>query len=391
MKRSDEAARIYAALALKAAGRAVDRQSVAEICDQLGLPADQQAVTALVHLLAFEEEPPAASPDAEPLADRDAAADANTSGRPWTSVREASKPGKSRQPEPIPQPIEQSNAVAEDIARWVAVPPPPPPETEEAFYLYGFVEGETLEDRDLAGIEGRRVEAISCDGVTALGHRCPAVPYSASDAEIMIGWIEEHDAVLRQTLSTHAAVVPCKFNTMIKPGDRTAREAVRDWLEERHDELGTLFARVRDRMEYGLRVLSQSSAGYEGTAGDPPDESSGANARVPLPPGVRYLMQEQLKRRSAEQRLLAQADLRARCLAALAPLTDGIAEQRRDGAEEEDQLVLRCACLVPKDMSDRFFDILEHLRTVEHVTIQVTGPWPAYSFVGDQALGAAGQ
>lgn len=392
MKRSDEAARIYAALALRATGRPVDHQAVAGICDQLGLPHDLQAVTALVHVFAVERQErlePSAS--AQTVADRDAAAETSAPEKLGMSGLEVSGRRDAGRTDRESHSAAAASATAEGLAPWAAIPSEPPPEMEEAFYLYGIVEGEPLLAGDLAGIEGSQVEAISFDGVTGLGHPCPAVPYSAADAEIVIGWVEEHDAVLRQTLSASAAVVPCKFNTMIKSGDRTAREAVRAWLEERQDELKALFARVRGRLEYGVRVLWQPSAGQEGTTREPSVEDS-ADSGATLPPGVQYLMQEQVKRRSAEQRRLAQADIRARCLAAIAAQTDGIAEQRRDGAEEEeDLLVLRCACLVATDMSAGFFEVLDHLRTIEHVTIQVTGPWPAYSFVGDPAPGAAAQ
>ena len=389
MKPSNDAARIYAALALRAAGRPVDHRSVAEICDFLGLPDDRQGVTALLHLLAVEREERSSAPSPSETAPGGDVAAAVFSALGTTRTSDPAPPGwdEPRQSFQDTHPDSGTAAATEDWAHGMATPPDPPPEIEEAFYVYGIVKGEPPEDRDLAGIEGRRVEAISFGDTTALGHPCPAVPYSASDAEIMIGWIEEHDAVLRKALTTYAAVVPCKFNTMVKLDDRPAGVAVRDWLEELHDELGTLFARVRGRIEYGLRVLWQPASEPD-VAPELPAQDA-ANAGAPLPPGVQYLLQEQLKRHSAESHRQAQADIRARCLTAITPLTDGIVEQRRDGTEEEDRTVLRCACLVPVEMSASFFDVLERLKMSEHVAVQVTGPWPAYSFVTDRALGAA--
>lgn len=357
------AVRIYAALALRAAGRAIDGRSLGEVEALLGLPDDPEGVQALLYLVAQmgSAEKPKGAEDAASLAPR--AASSESGGQT------------------VEAPASRTGTVQADWEEPLDLPP----EIDGAWYVYGVVEGSPVEGRELVGIEGIALEEVWSQGIAAIGHPCPATPYESTSDEIVINWVKEHDAVLKQALETYATVVPCKFNTLIKGDDGPAAPAVRDWLERNYEDLCLRMAKVRGRREYGVRVLWDPEAAraqllQERMAKFRDDEDD-------APAGVRYLHQEQERRVLSEMYLEARAALRARSLSVIDPLVEGLMEEQRDASDVSDATVLRCACLVSEEQSSLFTRALERLQVSERITVQVSGPWPAYNFVTQPVAG----
>jgi hypothetical protein len=150
-----------------------------------------------------------------------------------------------------------------------------------------------------------------------------------------------HEQVVER-LMADCTVVPMRFGSTV-----AGEDALRDLLAERREELTAALARVRGRIELGVRALAQPPAAHRS--------------------GRDYLL--------ARLRASRHADALHEPLARLA--ADAVRRPPRGAGE-----LLRGAYLVDGGEVVRFRAGVEDLQDAHpELTIHCTGPWPAYSFV----------
>ncbi|MDA0165685.1 GvpL/GvpF family gas vesicle protein [Solirubrobacter ginsenosidimutans] len=199
-------------------------------------------------------------------------------------------------------------------------------------WLYAVCEDPQRPLPDVSGLGGAPLEGIPDGPLLAVATRHDHVPDStAADA------LWTHQRVV-ESIQRERAVVPVRFGTRHADPDR-----VRAALAGRRGQLLAALERVRGRVELAMRVIEPGEA-LDGRA---------------------YLA----RRRKAA----ALHD----ALTALA-----VAEVRRP--ERGGQELLRGAYLVERPALRAFTAAVETLQR-EHpeASLVCTGPWPAYSFVGD--------
>jgi hypothetical protein len=169
-----------------------------------------------------------------------------------------------------------------------------------------------------------------------------------------------HERVVER-LMTDRAVLPMRFGSTL-PDEGALRRFLAD---EQASLLGAL-ARIGDRVELAVRVVRELA---EGALVEP------AAMNGSTPSGREWLLGKLRDGRRAER---AAAVLHE-------PLTALAAEAREQPPRGPDE-VLRNAYLVERRMVPRFRAVVERLqRAHPDVAILCTGPWPAYSFVTDDA------
>jgi Gas vesicle synthesis protein GvpL/GvpF len=157
-----------------------------------------------------------------------------------------------------------------------------------------------------------------------------------------------HARVVDELTALNAAVLPARFGRGYRDLDALSRA-----VAERSDALRLALDRVRDCLEFGLRVFA------------PPADAAQASAS-----GRDYMLARLEERREAERL----ADEFHVPLATLAR-----AETRSVGATP--QLLLSAAYLVPRDGVESFHSALRELESAHpELTVACTGPWPPYSF-----------
>jgi hypothetical protein len=150
-----------------------------------------------------------------------------------------------------------------------------------------------------------------------------------------------HEQVVER-LMDECTVVPMRFGSTVADED-----ALRDLLAERREALTAALARVRGRVELGVRALGEAPAAPRS--------------------GRDYLL--------AKLQASRHADALHEPLAGLA--TDAVRRAPRDAGE-----LLRGAYLVDGGEVARFRAGVADLQDAHpEMTIHCTGPWPAYSFV----------
>ncbi|MEU0877138.1 GvpL/GvpF family gas vesicle protein [Lentzea sp. NPDC005914] len=193
--------------------------------------------------------------------------------------------------------------------------------------------------RDLALV----VAEVDLDRFTGLDFDEPA-----EDSPLAV-LAREHDAVVRAVFR-HEPVLPLRFGTVLEGTDAALR-----LLAVRHDEALARLHQVEGRREWGVRVRA---------AARKPVELDGLS-------GTAYLT---LRRRN----LTAADDTRRDAAALHEELTRAAAEStRRDLAGD---VLLDAAYLVDAGREDDFHAEIHRLSGELGLSVEITGPWPPYSF-----------
>jgi Gas vesicle synthesis protein GvpL/GvpF len=209
-----------------------------------------------------------------------------------------------------------------------------------AVYLYAITDGRAAQVPD-------GLHFLPVDGIGGVYGSAPEGELRATEANL---W--EHEAVV-EALMHDGAVLPARFGTVLESIDR-----LRDELVGRQEEFRRALDRVRGRVELGVRAVWPERA----EVGTPAD-----SGRV------------YLARKLGEQR--AAADATSSVHDPLARLA--VASTLR--VEQSPCLTVIASYLVDRDEVASFRREADRLaRTLDGVTLACTGPWPPYSFTGEE-------
>jgi hypothetical protein len=194
-----------------------------------------------------------------------------------------------------------------------------------------------------------------------------------------LAWVQrlalEHADVI-DGLKRQTTVVPLRICTVYRSED-----GVRQMLGEREESFARALDQLRDRSEWGVKVLRVADASLA-------DDESGDDADTGA--GTAYLLS---RRRERDLRVEADQRVEQAC--------DDIHERLRGVStaaainppqrSEEGEMLLNGVYLVDDDSADRFLTQVEELAEAYRslgLALVTTGPWPAYNFVPDE-IGAS--
>jgi hypothetical protein len=245
--------------------------------------------------------------------------------------------------------------------------------TDTAVYLYAVA----AEQPELTGVDGvseTPVRTVTHAGLVAVVGTVPLTEYGEQalrDNFEDLRWLEAaaraHHAVVAE-VAHRTATAPVRLATVFRDDSR-----VTELLDQRRTELEAALALVSGRSEWGVKVYADapvSSASVE-------PEADGPN------PGTTYLLRRRSQRDSREdaaRRTAAQAQEIHRELASHAAAERRHPPQDPKLSGHTGEMVLNAAYLVDDRRASAFVQAAE-VRRAPGVTIETTGPWPAYSFV----------
>lgn len=253
---------------------------------------------------------------------------------------------------------------------------------EEAWYVYGVVEA----DRDFAGesvgVGPGPLRGVAAEGLVAVTSVVDAAEFRRGGAAADLDWLgskaEAHDRVLSR-LADAGPVVPFRFGTLAR-----SEADVRRLLRRHREALGDRLEALRGRREWGVKIYCSADRLAERLTdlSDPGpvrtvEEHGGGT-------GTTYLTGKRRGRERAREaeRLAAGivCDSHERLAAAAADSAElPVREAERDGAPQ----VFNGAYLVSEGDEEEFRrrvgELAEEYGPLG-VAIDLTGPWPAYSF-----------
>lgn len=252
----------------------------------------------------------------------------------------------------------------------------------EGVWLYGITTG-SVDGAQLAGVTGvagEPVRLVTAAGLAAVAGSVGLDEYgeepmkrNLDDLDWLAATARAHDRVVAAVTSC-GPTIPLRLATLYLDDDR-----IRGLLEDRRAEFDAALRAVTDRSEWGVKGFGDPKA----LAQTPPEEHSqqGSTGR-----GTAYLLRRRAElaaKQDVERRAAALADdihsalLRYAVDGHRRPVTDPVLTGKRAW------MIFNGTYLVDNDRAEGFAALVADLDA-EHpgVTVELTGPWPPYSFAG---------
>lgn len=232
----------------------------------------------------------------------------------------------------------------------------------------------------LAGVAGDPPRLLHHHGLVAVVSHVPERDFAEEplrrhleDLDWLTTTVRAHQSVI-DALTVVTTPLPLRLGTVFRDDS-----GVRVMLEEREDGFLRTLDRLKDRVEWGVKVYAETAA----TAPAEPEET-------PAKPvsGRDYLRRRRSQVRSHED-LWQQAEAFAtglhRTLSAYSEDARLHAPQNPTLSGASGRNVLNAAYLVPRGDSEEFVEMVDRTKDeVPGMRVELTGPWAAYSFAGEE-------
>ncbi|WP_405998903.1 GvpL/GvpF family gas vesicle protein [Streptomyces sp. NBC_00829] len=233
----------------------------------------------------------------------------------------------------------------------------------------------------LMGVAGEPVHVVEESGLLAIVGSVPVRDFGEEELRERlqdVDWLETAARAHHKVISTVARegdIVPLRFATIYHDDDR-----VRSLLEERRADFASALNRVAGRTEWGIKayVDPRTPERQEPPDASPVDDGS---------PGTAYLLRRRAQRQGQET---AQREAQDRAEQIHVALQELAVESARHPPQDprlaryEGSMILNTSYLVPNALTEEFVTSVEDIRArFPDVRIELVGPWPAYSFAGD--------
>jgi hypothetical protein len=237
----------------------------------------------------------------------------------------------------------------------------------------------------LTGVAGQPIRAVPDAGLAAavstvslaefgeqpLRHRLEDLDWLAATARA-------HHQVIE---ALPAPVVPLRLATIYRDDGKVA-----DLLAERQADFAAALDQLTGRAEWGVKVFAAAHAAEPAPA-DPPDAGPGASYLRRR----RHQLSALDQARQADAAMAREVHVALRGMAAAAQLRPAQAAELT--GEDRHTMLLNATYLVDDAAAARFAAAARELGQQYRTPIEVTGPWPPYSFAvlspGEDAGGAA--
>ncbi|MFF5992719.1 GvpL/GvpF family gas vesicle protein [Prauserella flavalba] len=234
----------------------------------------------------------------------------------------------------------------------------------------------------LRGVAGAPVYVVRDAGLAAVVSAVDLAEFGAEplrrnleDLDWLAVTARAHDAVVTTVGAAAQAAVPLRLATVCLGDDR-----VRDLLARRRPDLESALALLTGRTEWGVKAYADPEA----LASVNPADTAGPSGKGGA--GTAYLLRRKAQlsaREKAERNAAAHADRLHGELAALATAARRHPPQDPKLSGRKGWNVLNGAYLVDDAKADELAAAVDRLGAeLEGVRLELTGPWPAYSFAG---------
>ncbi|MGV9248283.1 GvpL/GvpF family gas vesicle protein [Streptomyces sp. NPDC003710] len=248
-------------------------------------------------------------------------------------------------------------------------------------YVYAVCRpfGAALEDGP-AGVAGVPPRQMSHRGLIAIVSTVPEEDFAEAplrahleDLEWLTATARAHQGVI-DALTSVTTPLPLRLATVFRDDS-----GVRAMLEEREEDFHRALERLDGRVEWGVKVYAEEERKERA------QESAGDRKAVS---GRDYLRQRRLRHQAHEE----MREKTERFARRLHETLSGCAEdsllhppQNPALSKAAGRNVLNAAYLVPRSASEAFVERVDRENSgVPGVRVELTGPWAAYSFSGDE-------
>ncbi|MFF5259708.1 GvpL/GvpF family gas vesicle protein [Actinomadura viridis] len=267
-----------------------------------------------------------------------------------------------------------------------------------AVYLYGVARGlDPAALEGTTGVAGTAVRAVAAGDLTALVSTVRLDQYGEEALRANL----EDLTFLEETARAHHHVVdraaraaptaPVRIATLYRDDER-----IGEILTQRREQFTEVLDSITGRTEWGVKAYAHPDAyeeapaatGTTATAGTGTGTGTSAGAGA----GTAYLKRRQDQRRRREdatRRITAQAEAVHDELAGHAVAARRHPPQDPRLSGHQGTLILNTAYLVDDEASQAFLKVADDIAArLPGIEVEVTGPWPPYSFIETPDTGA---
>lgn len=254
----------------------------------------------------------------------------------------------------------------------------------EGLWVYGILDGASANQRvaGVVGVAGEEIRSIQVGGIAAAVGTVPLAEFGEDALRQNLenlDWLDDkaraHDRVVSR-LAQSGSVIPLRMTTVY-----LTEQGVADLLVDHCDQFAATLDAVNARQELGVKAYADAHV-LMGTAH--PDSSSSSK-----PSGTAYLLRRR-RELSAQEDAYRLADEAAQRIHAEL-MGYAVAGRRKKTTDHSISgptgwVVLNGTYLVDNSRTDLFRRTVAALQAdLAGIKLDVTGPWPPYSFTGDLA------
>jgi hypothetical protein len=245
---------------------------------------------------------------------------------------------------------------------------------------------------EVTGVAGTPPAQLTHHGLVAIVGTVPERDFAEEplrrhleDLDWLSDTARAHQSVI-DALTVVTTPLPLRLATVFRDDS-----GVRTMMEEREDAFLRTLDRLDGRVEWGVKVYTESEPESESpeTAGPPGKAVTGRD----------YLRQRRTRTKARDQMWEHAENFAGRLHATLSEHAEDAqvrAPQNSALSRESGRNVLNAAYLVPRADSEAFVELVDRTKDEQPgLRVELTGPWAAYSFAGleagpDEAAGEAG-
>ena len=245
----------------------------------------------------------------------------------------------------------------------------------------------------VTGVAGVPLRTVSSGGLAAVVCSVPEAEFSEAGLKEQLEDLDRLEALARShhavvdSLATQTTILPLRLATVYLDDERVA-----GMLADSSTGLRALLDRLRDHVEWGVKVYADPSASASETSASETSASAGQVEEAAESPGRAFLQRRRAQRNTREEAYRAAQEAVQRALAAASSFAvDRVAHRPQQGelAEGEGENIANEAFLVPLSRTEEFRSgVEEAARGLQGVRVEVTGPWAPYSFAAPGGEGS---
>jgi len=232
-------------------------------------------------------------------------------------------------------------------------------------YTYGIIDSNGMLEDSIKGLEGAPVYNIAYRDIGI------AASELYRQADINEESASKHEKVVERLMEDFT-VLPMRFLTLFN-----AKEDTLSMMKEYYDDFKKNLERLRNKVEFGIKVIWPGDAIKECIN----DASAKESHKAPVSddsPGRRYI-KEKYKEYMIGKEFEKEADKR---IAAIDDLFNKLAIEKRLERLKSRNLLLKASYLVERRREDDFKKALESLKSTSgDLKYLFSGPWPPYNFI----------
>lgn len=261
----------------------------------------------------------------------------------------------------------------------------------DSLYLYGFVPAGTVTSPEIEGVGRRPVDVVEHHGIGAVVSRVPAEEFAPDAIEERmrdVEWLTEHGARHERIVTwfvDHHQIVPVRLLTLY-----SSEEALGDAIAQRREEILGTMERLRGLREWDLKV-SHRPEELEASLGEVSETIAEVDREIEeAAPGRRFLLERKRGRMARTEGTRAVRTLADDLVESLEPLVEELERLPLPREARDHPLVLNAALLVAREQEEALratADASAKELDARGVTVELTGPWAPYRFVGEAGDG----